>query len=150
MVGLKLNHVSKRGPCSLSTTVTFRVALVRFVLSAFGSKSQKLWDLLWQDPSAYVLWHFLREVCWQFATIGLLICICSNFKCPYGDKFKSRRPQTQSKGRDLYSMIIVTGQCFGAASDVCAIGACMIAGDQDLVCPDWLDWWFPIKSNWQY
>ena len=51
------------------------------------------------------------------------------------------RLKTVSKVGDLPSTIAMTAHCFGALSQVRAIGHCMIGQERDLLWPDWLNWW---------
>ena len=52
--------------------------------------------------------------------------------------------QTVSKVGDLSSTIAMTAHCFGALSQVRAIGHCVIGQERDLFSPAWLNWWlFP-------
>ena len=56
--------------------------------------------------------------------------------------------KTVSKVGDLSSMIAMTAHCFGALSQVHAIGHCVIGQERDLFWPDWLNWsvcpWVPL------
>ena len=49
--------------------------------------------------------------------------------------------KTVSKVVNLFSMVAMTVHCFGALSQVRAIGHCMIGQQRDLLWPDWLNWW---------
>ena len=49
--------------------------------------------------------------------------------------------KTVLKVGDLSSTIAMTAHCFGALSQVRAIGHCVIGQECDLLWPDWLNWW---------
>ena len=56
--------------------------------------------------------------------------------------------KTVSKVGNLSSMIATTAHCFGALSQVRAIGHCVIGQERDLLLPDWLNWWVcPLSSS---
>ena len=53
----------------------------------------------------------------------------------------TNRLKTVSKVGDLSSTIAIVAHCFGALSQVRAIGHCMIGQERDPLLPDWLNWW---------
>ena len=53
--------------------------------------------------------------------------------------------KTVSKFADLSSTIAMTAHCFGAISQVPAIGHCMIGQERDLLWPDKLNWWVCLR-----
>ena len=79
-----------------------------------------------------------------FTPHKLVLCVAqpgNNAKTFVGPSCTDVDVETVLKVGDLSWTIAMTAHCFGALSQVRAIGHCVIDQERDLLKPDWLNWW---------